>query len=299
MQNLLQKHFNGDYVAAFAYGSGVFKQRTSHQAEMIDFLLLVKDDDWTGWHERNRARNPQDYPSFAGIGLRFFVPGCIYFVPGVKIDAASGANMKIKYGVVRWSDFMRDLLTWNQLYVAGRLHKPTLLFPRTDVDFLSSAMQQNYSFALNVSMLLTARAFEPDFKATVRRIVGLSYAGDPRPEAPGKVESIVEGQLAELEALYAERFEQLVGELKGLDCVERRSLLLRRTPSTFLQNLFKAKKSRNVAELSFSCSEADCEAAVKRIVKGAAWRQMILGAISCKPAVSASYALSKIKKWLK
>jgi hypothetical protein len=298
-RNLLEKHFKNDFLAAFAYGSGVFKQQTHHRAEMIDFLLLVQDEDWAPWHRRNMLRNPQDYPAFAPLSLSVFAPGTIYFVPSVKVPRE---NCKIKYGVVRLNDLRRDLLTWSQLYVAGRLHKPTLFIPNQEIDGIHAAMQQNYSFALSVSMLLNSGTIRKqqhqldfDFKNILKQIVGLSYVGDPRPEAPGKVESIVNGQFTELEAIYLERFEHLKRHLQGFDAVEKKMALLQQTPATFLSHLW-TPRARNTRELALSCKESDFSGAVRQIVGKAAWRQMLLGAISCRPSVSLSYALSKIKK---
>ncbi len=284
---LLEKHLKGDFLAAFAYGSGVFKQRTHHKPGMLDFIVLVRDDDWLNWHRRNRLRNPKDYPAIAMTSL-FKQPGSVYFVPGVQVD-----EMTIKYGVVRLGDLRQDLLTWSQLYLAGRLQKPTLFVENSSLD-LSYELKQNYSFALAVAMLSTPQP--ADFKQILGEIVGLSYAGDPRPEAPGKVESIVQGQFKELEAIYFAEYEQKRAQLVGLNAVERRIQLLQLTPSNYLSKLYSMKGEKGLHQLAIASKQTDFEEAVKRIVRWPAWRQMLLGAFSCKPTASLTYALSKLKK---
>lgn len=140
---------------AFAYGSAVFRQtpnltgtsisktkwesnniekrlsesqklpaKVNGASKMIDFIIVV--DDTLAWHQENLRKNNAHY-SF----LKYFGPRLI-----TKVQEDSGANCyfntlipyndrtMIKYGVIKKSHFVNDLLDWDHLYVAGRLQKP-------------------------------------------------------------------------------------------------------------------------------------------------------------------------------
>lgn len=302
-KNVLWSHFRGDFLAAFAYGSGVFRQQSRHAPGMLDFLLLVDDNDWLDWHIRNRMRNPRDYPASTSITLSLFGPGSIFFVPSVRVRTQNGnGTEQIKYGVVRFNDLRQDLLLWSQLYLAGRLQKPTLFIPNSDgllPTVLTGAMKRNYASALSVALLQLSyndSQLAADFKTVLHRIVGLSYCGDPRPEAPDKVRSIVEGQFRELEAIYLTGYEQLRKDLLGLDAVEQRRLLLSSSPANFLARLWNTRRHSTLDQVAVHSSLSDVDEAVRSIVRWPAWRQMLLGAFSCPPSVALKYSLSKLQK---
>ena len=112
---------------AFAYGSGVFRQRnySDKQASsaMTDVVLAVEDPE--AWHAENLARNREHYS-----GLAWFGPSAIaavqrrgaglYFNPYARVSS----GRLLKYGVVSRSVLEDDLSHWSSLYVAGRMHKP-------------------------------------------------------------------------------------------------------------------------------------------------------------------------------
>ena len=52
------------------------------------------------------------HPVQCSLGAR------VYFNTNVSMD-----DRLIKYGVIDSSSFMKDLLTWESLYIAGRFHK--------------------------------------------------------------------------------------------------------------------------------------------------------------------------------
>ena len=141
---------------AFAYGSAVFRQtpnvaspsiskarlesqpekqtvETANQtlpakvngaSKMIDLIIVV--DESLSWHQENLRMNNAHY-SF----LKYFGPRLI-----AKVQEDAGANVYfntlipyndrtlIKYGVIKKSHFVNDLLDWDHLYVSGRLQKP-------------------------------------------------------------------------------------------------------------------------------------------------------------------------------
>ena len=60
-----------DVVAAYGYGSGVFKQAgyTSKDKPQIDLIFVV--DDLKEWHKKNFKLNKKDYSFFGKLYIRF------------------------------------------------------------------------------------------------------------------------------------------------------------------------------------------------------------------------------------
>jgi mitochondrial translocator assembly and maintenance protein 41 len=150
---------------------------------------------------------------------------------------------KLKYGIVQVDDLLKDLQDWSYLYLAGRMHKPIVPIPldeyhrplgssRVDVNASSALLvreaqeEQNLPAAFATALLY--RWYNDDLSnrsgANVnsfpdvdlyRRIVGLSYSGDPRLgafEDPKKVQNIVQSQYSKFIALYQPFAQTLVRE---------------------------------------------------------------------------------------
>jgi hypothetical protein len=96
--------------------------------------------------------------------------------------------------VVSVATLERDLLDWNALYLAGRMHKPVQTLARSP--FIESAQQKNVQAALRAALLLLPEKFNAI--ELLRAICTLSYAGDFRmgiAEDAQKVDRIVQGRL--------------------------------------------------------------------------------------------------------
>lgn len=112
---------------AFAYGAAVHRQKGYGADElsrsMLDLMLVVRDP--MGFHDINLARNRDHYSAFfrggPKAGRRWLqeAGAGVLFNTDVKIG-----TRRAKYGVVSESAFLSDLLHWDTLYLAGRLHKP-------------------------------------------------------------------------------------------------------------------------------------------------------------------------------
>jgi hypothetical protein len=232
--------------AAWAYGSGVFSQQKSDSSTLssplrpsVDLLFAVPDP--RRWHEDNLRSNPGHYSSLArgllGAGgiswlAESVAPG-VWFNSGVRIAAAAlgggeeggkggekqttFASTVLKYGVFSEGALLSDLESWGELYLAGRLQKPTLRLspsppessPSPSSSFaseLEAALEANAASALAAALLLLPPTFS--HSRLLSTLVSLSYSGDLRmaaaAEDPMKVEKIVRGTgRRRLDGLYS------------------------------------------------------------------------------------------------
>jgi len=146
----------------------------------------------------------------------------VWFNPNVEIPMGGQAEGRktirgrlCKYGVTTLEDLESDLTSWDDLYLAGRLHKPVEIFvppsdPRTasadfaDLSSLGKKIEFNRLCALTTALMTLPRFFS--LSELLREIVSLSYRGDVRldfkMEDPRKVERLVSGQILDLLSIY-------------------------------------------------------------------------------------------------
>lgn len=245
LRSLLEQSLPLDEVAvAFAYGSGVFAQEnikessiSSTDEPLIDFILVVTDS--YRFHQQNLAKNPQHYArpfiftsdeaSRITWWQRHVVDSSHFRNPGVYFNLVDGW----KYGVIQVEDLVQDLTDWKYLYIAGRMHKPTLMlidrqqeqYNKADLfgPVLDHQMTSNIPAAVAASLILLsspASSGEEEPESIMdhqlfRQISALSYTGDPRMQAgaedPDKVEKLVHspGQLKRFHHLYSDSLQQL------------------------------------------------------------------------------------------
>ena len=179
-----------DVVAAFGYGSGVFKQLGYNNKEkpQIDLILIVSNI--IEWHKKNIDKNPKDY-SF--IGKMFFLNADVSKIKGITgITYQSNIDYNkhlFKYGVIEYEDFVRHMETWDSFYVPGRFQKPILVIKSNDV--IDNLILQNRRNACKIGLLFLNSNNLNDLYLS---ICNLSYAGDTRmkvAENPNKVNNIV------------------------------------------------------------------------------------------------------------
>lgn len=258
-------------VYAFGYGSGVISQEdeeatttnttSSHNKEetkVVDMILVV--DNAHEFHAANYRTHPRQYiKGLFGRGdpvsratwlqchdLNLNILTCLpdslkFQNPKLWFNLLPSQN--IKYGVVELRDLIVDLVDWKYLYVAGRMHKPTIPFcnkqqqPSIKVvpdDTLNVQYQQqthNLPAALSAALLLIQRQspsgnnVDGHTSASVESIytciAGLSYAGDVRislgAEDPNKIKKLVgrggggtQQQLQRFNKLYEQSRDRLV-----------------------------------------------------------------------------------------
>lgn len=219
---------------AFAYGSGVFGQKSTpgnstdlspHPnppkavedwqkggAKVIDFIFGVSHTQH--WHSLNLTQNPHHYSGLkylpnSSAAVSWMQDGWgagMYYNPFITVN-----GVMIKYGVVHLDTLARDLSEWDTLYLAGRLQKPVKIL--RDDPRIRLANQVNLISALRTALLMLPEKFTE--KQLYERIAGLSYMGDPRmhsllaSESPNKVSNIVGAQLPGFRQLYVPLIDNL------------------------------------------------------------------------------------------
>ncbi|KAF8903147.1 mitochondrial matrix Mmp37-domain-containing protein [Gymnopilus junonius] len=267
---------------AFAYGSGVFEQdgyapapsqstgpttttavaQQGPDAPMLDFMFAVTHS--SHFHSINMQQHPGHYPLHARMLGSSYVSQVQDIGPGVWFNAYVPMNgVTIKYGVTTVDNLCSDLLNWNTLYLAGRMHKPLRIIK--DDARVRLTQQVNLTSAVRAALL----ALPGDFSETelFERIAGISYTGDPRMFLPvenrGKVGNIVRKQ----EPQFKELYHRLVVGLPGVhwpvdseriqqDVSPRaRSAHLRKLPSHLLKGV-KENYSRKASGPELEADES-------------------------------------------
>ncbi|TDZ46186.1 Phosphatidate cytidylyltransferase [Colletotrichum trifolii] len=222
----VMRQFKAPIVYAMAYGSGVFPQgkaarsvsddefRAVHPApspalmkvqkggpKMIDFIFGVTHTQH--WHSLNIREHRDHYSGIAGFGSGLVSTfqdrwgAGVYFNPYV-----TKKGMLIKYGVTSIDNLVTDLSTWNNLYIAGRLHKPVKIL--RDHPRVRLANQVNLISAVRTALLMLPPTFTE--KELYSTIAGISYLGDPRMSLPtenkSKISNIVDNNMVSFRKLY-------------------------------------------------------------------------------------------------
>ncbi len=192
-------------VAAFGYGSGVFKQRGNDtEKSMIDTIFVVKDA--KSWHKENKKRNPRDYSLSAKILLGNINFERIAGLTGVTYQTnIPFQNHKFKYGVIGEQTFLTQMESWNRFFLPGRFQKP--VYPIRTTDAITKAINKNRKLALLIS-LITLPEEDKTIRGLFLNLCSLSYCGDIRMlfvENPNKVANIVDAEFPLLEEIYVQQ----------------------------------------------------------------------------------------------
>lgn len=276
-------------VHSFGYGSGVFAQRYN-ELGMVDLILVV--DNAQKWHQLNLKQHPSHYalvPRLCGANfcahLQKTGPG-VYFHTNIEVE-----QRVIKYGVVERSQLQDDLQHWSYLYLAGRLHKPTVVIKQDD--YLMEMQQTcNLPAAIAASLLLLSQDNGLQRHSLVdvyQQIAQLSYAGDFRTklgaEDPNKIHKLVHspGQLQRFDELYKDSLRDM--EQAGLVSVVDGTRIEYSVCGEFYHRL-PARFAMDV----------NLRASLARIVASAARTQSLKGIVTAGFVRSAQYAVAKLSK---
>lgn len=189
-------------VGVYGYGSGVFKQsNTEGSKPLTDVIFLVPNI--KEWHSMNMQMNNGDYSLIGRVHLsrkniaKLKGKNHITYFSEIK-----DGEYTFKYGVIEVEDFKRGLSTWDNIFMAGRFHKPVLEVLSTDD--IRKAISYNRRVALMIACLFCDPVTTKD--KIFNQVCGLSYMGDARmaiAENPHKVENIVDGSFDKLVEIYS------------------------------------------------------------------------------------------------
>mmetsp|Transcript_14072 Transcript_14072/g.30568 ORF Transcript_14072/g.30568 Transcript_14072/m.30568 type:complete len:389 (-) Transcript_14072:53-1219(-) len=293
---------------------------------MIDLLLTVSD--CASFHEQTLQRYPNHYSALARLcGPKFCTTlqrserygAGVYFNPLVDSPVAGNSTQrkrKIKYGVIQLEDLICDLTTWKWLYVAGRMHKPTVTVEGLEqCDHVATAQKQNLDMALAASLLLlgsdTAHMANEnktyELTTLYERIAGLSYVGDPRMdvggEDPHKVSKLVrsDGQEDRFYSMYRDSMSDLAK--LGVITFDRSNIQIDLHDNATRRKLWKALPQRVNKGTCYGVGIEQPETSADylskclvNIVRPAARRQSIKGLLTAGLVRSFQYAGAKFAK---
>ncbi|KAH7878028.1 mitochondrial matrix Mmp37-domain-containing protein [Lentinula edodes] len=326
--------FDAPIRYAFAYGSGVFEQdgygasattspvtgvTSVHEpidpnAPMLDFMFAVTHP--AHFHSINMHQHPSHYTLHSRILGSDYVSAIQAITPGVWFNTLVPMNgVTIKYGVTTIDNLCSDLLNWNTLYLAGRMHKPLRIIK--DDARVRLTQQVNLTSAVRAALLtLPANFTETEL---FERIAGISYTGDPRMVLPaenrGKVGNIVRKQGPQFKELY----HRLVVGLPGVHwplntqhihqdiSPQARSLHLRKLPVNLIFHMkqrygVQVKEEENQYWVRMAGDEKLPEMVnreIRTIVRWPATAQTLKGIVSAGLGKSLRYSTAKISKWWK
>ncbi len=195
-------------IAAYGYGSGVFKQvgYTNKDKPQLDLMLIVND--LKEWHLDNMRLNPKDYSFFGKMYFKLVKNDKLIGKTGVTyLSNIMYKNNIYKYGVIDKTFFLEALHSWNSFYIPGRFHKNVLEVISTNE--IRKAILENRENAMIVSLLMSDKKIE--LTDLLVKLCNMSYAGDTRmavAENPHKVINIVKGSKKEFINIYASIIEK-------------------------------------------------------------------------------------------
>ncbi|KAF4518861.1 hypothetical protein B566_EDAN006712 [Ephemera danica] len=316
--------FPRDISLTFAYGSAVYPQKQESVKQpaknnVIDLIFVVPNAFL--WHEENLKLNPKHYSSLRYLGYRSLARIQETYGAGVYYNTLIPfEDITFKYGIVSESSLISDLLDWNYLYLAGRLHKPVLKLYSTDNIRLKNALELNLHSAMHAALLMLPEAFtESELYQT---IANLSYNGDFRMifgEDKNKVANIVENQLELFRELYNPvvnfmkdymEISNIEGTMIGAQDPSPHAKMyhlnqLPRTPQRIIVQQWNRSGRRKLdAEdiLAFVAHDVDPESAVERALRHIVWsssvRQSIKGIFTAGILKSVRYSMAKVRKML-
>ncbi|KAJ1725713.1 Mitochondrial translocator assembly and maintenance protein 41 [Coemansia erecta] len=319
--NGVLRQFMAPIRYAFAYGSGVYKQAGYGTASkpMVDLIFAVSHPDH--WHALNISQNRSHYSMMGALGsnavsyVQERMGAGVYYNPYVEIN-----GIVIKYGVVSMDTLSSDLLNWDTLYLAGRMHKPTLTLRRDPLMRISK--QVNLTHAMRAALLMLPKNFSS--QELFEAIASISFAGDFRMkvggENPRKVQNIVEAQMPLFKSRYRSIIEGLPNlEYIGQDLLQQdmgpaaRAAMLRKMPNNFYDQLVKQGRKSGVklppglgAEAvnterlaSMPNISAISHKAVEKIVAWPAFTQSAKGILTSGVSKSIAYMRAKNEKYSK
>lgn len=283
-------------IAAFGYGSGVFKQTGYKLQEkpMIDTIFVV--DNPRLWHKENMKKNPDDYSLSGKIILKFFDINAIKNATGVTYQSnIQFMDSTFKYGVIGREKFIEAMHgNWNNFFIQGRFQKPVYTIRSTEE--IDDAIKKNRELAIFIA-LITLKKDKPTLTDLYYQICSLSYKGDIRmlfAENPNKIYNIVNGSFQQFVEMYGTENEYFYtkdnGELViNKDLIYQSLSLLPERLYAYLQHKgFSIIQSNDIAKL--------LEQKISSVNRKDSIIQPLTGILTVGPVQSLSYFKKKLKK---
>lgn len=191
-----------EVVDIIGYGSGVKNQEGYTDDIKIQIDLILTVNDIYEFHKLNFKKYPNIYSNI-GIKLIKHVNNI-----GTDINYVSNIDYKnntYKIGVINKNDLSKDLITWDNMYMAGRCQKPISTLKIRDK--VKNEIIYNRLNALKIALLLNHNKTITE-QELYETICSLSYIGDIRMtmhcENPDKIKNIVNGSKIEFREIYNE-----------------------------------------------------------------------------------------------
>lgn len=190
-------------VYCFAYGANVvpLDRITPTHNSIIDVVFAVNDTE--GFHEINLKKHPDHYSGLKLLGIATITTVQEEYGGAVYVNKVPFKNVTLRYGVIYASYFVRDLQTWNTMYIAGRMLQPIVTLKLTYDPRILDALEDNLVMAVHTALLLLPEKFTE--KELYETIVQLSYEGDFRvslKRAENISKSIVASQFQHFRNIY-------------------------------------------------------------------------------------------------
>lgn len=163
----------------------------------MDLIVVVKNVD--NFYKENLLRNPSHYPQPTLFSL-------VKDFGIINYHNVLISGQRIKYGVIEEIAFIKDLKDWNSFFIAGRLHKPTILLNHISnewKDMVMEAQKVNLCNAMNIVDKINAKI--SPLNEMIEKSISLSYIGDIRgnwAENSSKIKNIFKGQEKYLLKMY-------------------------------------------------------------------------------------------------
>ena len=235
-----------EVVDIIGYGSGVKNQEgyTDDIKRQIDLILTVNDI--YEFHKLNFKKYPNIYSNI-GIKLIKHVNNI-----GTDINYVSNIDYKnntYKIGVINKNDLSKDLITWDNMYMAGRCQKPISTLKIRDK--VKNEIIYNRLNALKIALLLNNNKTITE-QELYETICSLSYIGDIRMtmhcENPDKIKNIVNGSKIEFREIYNEVNDNLFDIKNNLISINTDKILtsILDIPESLLKYLHKHMDLNNI-----------------------------------------------------
>lgn len=192
-----------EVIAAYGYGSGIFKQAGYNNKDKPQIDLIFVVDDLKKWHKANFKLNRKDYSFIGKVFFKYAKVSTLKGTTGITYVSNIEEDGNIfKYGTIEEKDLINNMNTWQSFYMPGRFQKT--IYPIKENNELKDAIKKNRENALLISTYLQEKK-EVTRKDILVTLCGLSYLGDTRmgiAENPNKVSNIVEGSFDEFNSIY-------------------------------------------------------------------------------------------------